>query len=66
MATPTFAAISIIAQVAYFVIARPAVGLLLGHGTAGPPADVSDQFVAHAEAFALDALLVGRPEEAQT
>jgi TetR/AcrR family transcriptional regulator len=60
---PRFSAISIIAQVAYFVIARPAVGLLLGHGTGGPPADVSREFFAHAEAFALDALLAGRPEE---
>ena len=58
-----FAAISTIAQVAYFVIARPAVGLLLGHGTGGPPAEVSEQFFSHAEAFALDALLVSRTEE---
>jgi hypothetical protein len=58
-----FAAISIIAQVAYFVIARPAVGLLLGHGTGGPPPEVSELFFTHAEAFALDALLVGRAEE---
>jgi TetR/AcrR family transcriptional regulator len=58
-----FAAISIIAQIAYFVIARPAVGLLLGHGTGGPPPEVSEAFFAHAEAFALDALLVDRSEE---
>ena len=56
---PRFTAISIIAQVAYFAIARPAVGLLLGHGAAGPPRDVSERFYAHAEEFALDALLVG-------
>jgi AcrR family transcriptional regulator len=55
---PRFAAISIISQVAYFAIARPAVGLLLGHGVSGPPRDVSDRFFAHAEEFALDALLV--------
>ena len=60
---PRFAAISIIAQVAYFVIARPAVGLLLGYGTGGPPPEVSEQFFSHAEAFALDALLLGRAEE---
>jgi len=56
---PRFSAISIIAQVAYFAIARPAVGLLLGHGTAGPPRAVADQFVAHAEEFALAALVAG-------
>ena len=55
---PRFTAISIIAQVAYFAIARPAVGLLLGHGKAGPPGEVSEQFFAHAEEFALHALLV--------
>ena len=55
---PRFTAISIVSQVAYFVIARPAVGLLLGHGKAGPPTEVSEQFFAHAEEFALHALLV--------
>ena len=58
---PRFTAISIIAQVAYFVIARPAVGVLLGHGTGGPPRELSERFFAHAEEFALDALLAGRP-----
>ena len=61
---PRFAAISTIAQIAYFVIARPAVGLLLGHGTDGPPPELSQLFFAHAEAFALDALLVDRAEDA--
>ena len=60
---PRFAAISIIAQVAYFVIARPAVGLLLGHGSGGPPTELSERFFAHAEEFALAALLVARPAE---
>lgn len=55
---PRFTAISIIAQVAYFAIARPAVGLLLGHGSGGPPREISEQFFAHAEEFALHALLV--------
>jgi TetR/AcrR family transcriptional regulator len=54
---PRFTAISIIAQVAYFVIARPAVGILLGHGTGGPPPDVAERFFAHAEDFALSAVL---------
>ena len=58
---PRFTAISIIAQVAYFAIARPAVGLLLGHGTSGPPRPVSDDFFAHAEEFALAALTGGQP-----
>ena len=53
---PRFTAISIIAQVAYFAIARPAVGLLLGHGTSGPPARTAERFYAHAEEFALAAL----------
>ena len=57
---PRFTAISIIAQVAYFAIARPAVGLLLGYGTSGPPRSVSDEFCAHAEEFALAALIEGR------
>ena len=56
---PRFTAISIIAQVAYFAIARPAVGLLLGHGTAGPPRTISDDFFTHAENFALAALTTG-------
>ena len=56
---PRFTAISIIAQVAYFAIARPAVGLLLGHGTAGPPRAISDDFFTHAENFALAALTTG-------
>jgi TetR/AcrR family transcriptional regulator len=53
---PRFAAISTISQVAYFVIARPAVGILLGHGTGGPPREVAERFFAHAEDFALAAL----------
>jgi TetR/AcrR family transcriptional regulator len=59
---PRFTAISIIAQVAYFAIARPAVGLVLGHGTSGPPPAVAAEFYAHAEEFALAALTTeGRP-----
>ena len=59
---PRFTAISIISQVAYFAIARPAVGVLLGHGTAGPPRALAEQFYVHAEEFALAALTgEGRP-----
>jgi AcrR family transcriptional regulator len=57
---PRFAAISIISQVAYFAIARPAVGLLLGHDVGGPPREVADGFFAHAEEFALNALAAER------
>jgi TetR/AcrR family transcriptional regulator len=56
---PRFAAISTIAQVAYFVIARPAIGIMLGHGPAGVPRDVADRFYRHAEDFALAALSSG-------
>ncbi len=58
---PRFAAISTIAQVVYFAIARPAVGVLLGHGTTGPPPEVTREFGRHAADFALAAL--ARPRE---
>lgn len=54
---PRFAAISVIAQIAYFVIARPAVGILLERGTGGPSPEVSESFFRHAEEFALAALM---------
>lgn len=53
---PRYAAISIIAQLAYFYIANPAVGILLGHGSDGPPPDETERFIAHAADFALAAL----------
>jgi len=53
---PRLAAISIVSQVAYWHIARPAVGILLGFDAAGPAPEVSDQFAQHAAAFALAAL----------
>jgi AcrR family transcriptional regulator len=53
---PRLAAISIVSQVAYWHIARPAVGILLGFDAAGPAPEVSDQFAQHAAAFALTAL----------
>jgi len=61
---PRFAAISVIAQVAYFVIARPAVGILLGRGTGGPAREVAESFYEHAEEFALAALMTPATEEA--
>jgi AcrR family transcriptional regulator len=54
---PRFAAISTIGQVAYFFIARPAIGRLLGEGRGGPSPDTVRAYGRHAAAFALDALL---------
>ena len=51
-----FAAISTISQVAYFTIARPAVGLFFGLGPAGVPADTLRTFARHAGDFAVRAL----------
>ena len=53
---PRFAAISTIGQVAYFFIARPAIGRLLGEGGGGPSAATIEGFGRHAAAFALAAL----------
>ena len=53
---PQFAAISTIAQVVYFHIARPAVGILLGHGPDGAPGHVARAYTAHAAEFAIAAL----------
>lgn len=53
---PRYAAISTIAQVAYFFMARPAVRVLLGSGADGPTADQARAFARHAADFALAAL----------
>jgi AcrR family transcriptional regulator len=53
---PRFAAISVIAQVVYFNVARPAVGILLGYGPGGITAATARDFGEHAGAFALAAL----------
>ncbi|HJS48335.1 MAG TPA: TetR/AcrR family transcriptional regulator, partial [Gemmatimonadales bacterium] len=53
---PRFAALSVVSQVAWLVTAGPAIGMLLGHGPAGPPAEVRAAFAAHAADFALAAL----------
>ena len=53
---PQFAAISTISQVVYFHIARPAVGIILGHGPAGPPPETARAFALHAAEFAISAL----------
>ena len=58
---PQFAAISTVSQMVYFHIARPAVGIILGHGTAGPPPDTARAFARHAADFALAALTASPP-----
>jgi len=54
------AAISVISQVAWFQVARPAIGILTGAGTAGPPAEWAAAFPAHAADFAISALRSAR------
>jgi AcrR family transcriptional regulator len=51
-----FAAISIVAQVAYFAIARPAIRILLDTGPEGPSPGTLRRFARHAADFALAAL----------
>ncbi len=53
---PTFAAISVIAQVGYMVLARPVAGILLGRGTDGPTPGDLESFAKHAADFALAGL----------
>ena len=58
---PRFAAISVISQAVWMIIARPAAGVFLGYGTAGPPREVMLDFADHAADFALTALRATRP-----
>lgn len=53
---PRFAAISVVAQVGYLVLASPVAGVLLGRGLDGPTADDVRAFGAHAATFTLAAL----------
>jgi AcrR family transcriptional regulator len=53
---PRYAAISTVSLVAYFVIARPVVGLALGDGLTGPTAERTRDYGRHAADFALAAL----------
>ena len=53
---PRFAAISVVAQVAYLVLASPVAGILLGRGADGPTPDDVRAFGLHAAAFSLAAL----------
>ena len=64
--TPEFAAISTVSQVIYYIVARPAVGILLGYEPAGPPPEVSREFARHAAAFALAALEVDPSPEPES
>ena len=57
---PQFAAISTISQMVYFNIARPAVGIILGHGPGGPPPETARAFASHAADFAIAALTAPR------
>ena len=59
-ASAPFAAISTVAQLAYFSIARPAVALLLGTQRDGVSAATARDFARHAADFAL-AALAARP-----
>lgn len=53
---PTFASISIISQVAYLLLARPVVGVVLGRGTQGITDQDVQEFGDHAARFARAAL----------
>jgi AcrR family transcriptional regulator len=53
---PRFAAISVIAQVGYLLLASPVSGILLGRGPDGPTADDVREFGRHAADFSLAAL----------
>jgi Tetracyclin repressor-like, C-terminal domain len=58
---PQFAAISIVSQVVYFNIARPAVGILLGFGPKGVPPETARAFADHAADFAIAAITEHAP-----
>jgi AcrR family transcriptional regulator len=51
-----FAAISVVAQVGYLVLASPVAGILLGRGPEGPTAEDVKAFGRHAAGFSLAAL----------
>ncbi|HEV8150330.1 MAG TPA: TetR family transcriptional regulator [Gemmatimonadales bacterium] len=53
---PRFAAVSTIAQVVYFMIARPAIGIFFGEGTRGVSRARAREFGGHAGEFAVRAL----------
>jgi len=53
---PRFAAVSVVAQVAYMLMARPAVTMLLGEGPGGPSPETLRRFARHAGDFSVAAL----------
>ena len=55
-ADPKYSAISTVSLVAYFVIARPVVGVALGDGLTGPTEERTREYGRHAAEFALAAL----------
>ncbi len=57
-ADPKYSAISTVSLVAYFVIARPVVGVALGDGLTGPTEERTREYGRHAAEFALAALAV--------
>lgn len=63
---PRFAAISVVAQVGYLVLASPIAGILLGRGPDGPTAEDVRAFGRHAAEFALAALRASNKEQHRT
>ena len=53
---PRFAAVSTVSQVAYFILARPAIGVFFGRGPGGVPDETVREFGRHAGDFAVHAL----------
>lgn len=62
---PRFAAVSTIAQVAWFFVAQPAVSRLLGY-EGGVPAVQTDRYIEHAVRYALAALAPAPPRTPKT
>ena len=50
------AAVSVVSQVAWMQVARPAIGIFIGAGPGGPTARWTEEFADHAAEFALAAL----------
>ena len=63
---PRFAAISIVAQVGYLVLASPVAGILLGRGPEGPTKEDVRAFGEHAAALSLAGLRSYRSSTQQT
>jgi len=57
---PKLAAISVMSQVAWMQVARPAIGIFVGAGPGGPSARWAEGFADHAAEFALAALRTAR------